>query len=41
MVSLVKTGKRKMQDGSYFKAYKDFNEEEQTAIREKFKEYFK
>lgn len=37
MISSVKSGKRKMQDNSYFKSYKDFNEEEQ----EKFQEYFK
>ena len=41
MISSVKSGKRKMQDNSYFKSYKDFNEEEQEKIKEKFQEYFK
>ena len=41
MISSVKSGKRKMKDNSYFKSYKDFNEEEQEKIKEKFQEYFK
>ena len=41
MISSVKSGRRKMQDNSYFKSYKDFNEEEQERIKENFQEYFK
>ena len=41
MISSVKSGRRKMQDNSCFKYYKDFNEEEQEKIKKKFQEYFK
>ena len=41
MISSVKSGRRKMQDNSYFKSYKDFNKEEQERIKENFQEYFK
>lgn len=40
MISSIKNGNRKMKDNSYFKSYKDFSEEEQQIIQEKFKEYF-
>lgn len=40
MISSVKNGHKKMKDDSYFKSYKDFNNEEQKILQEKFKEYF-
>lgn len=40
MISSVKSGNRKMKDGSTFKMYKDLTEEEQILVKEKFIDYF-